>query len=75
MKNRIKEIFENSTGISSDKYNENSKFMDDLGLDSLDLIDVIMTCEKEFGIIIPDEAVVYMKTVGDLINYIEERCS
>ena len=74
MKERIIQIFEDSTGIPKDSYTLESNLKYDLGLDSLDVIDLILNCEKEFGIIIPDDEVVLMDTLQDLINYIEEHC-
>ena len=49
-----------------------SLIADDLGADSLDVVEVIMSLEDEFGIEVPDEAVKDVRTVGDVVNYIEE---
>lgn len=48
-----------------------SSFIDDLGADSLDLVDLVMSLEDEFGVEVPDDAIETMKTVGDAVKYIE----
>ena len=47
-----------------------SKLIEDLGADSLDLIELVMSCEDEFGISLPDEEIAKFKTVGDIVNYL-----
>ena len=53
--------------------NEDSEVIDDLGADSLDIVDLVMTLEEEFDTEIPDEDIENLKTVGDIVKYIEER--
>lgn len=49
-----------------------SKLIEDLGADSLDLIELVMSCEDEFGIALPDEEIAKFKTVGDIVNYLSK---
>ncbi len=70
---KVKEIIVNQLdGVSEDQITENSNFIDDLGADSLDIYELIMAFEDEFGIEIPDEDAEKIKTVGDAVKYIEE---
>ncbi|MBA7535376.1 Acyl carrier protein [subsurface metagenome] len=69
---RIKKIIVKQLGIDESKITENSSFLDDLGADSLDTIDFIMELEEEFNIEIPDEDAGKMKTVGDVIKYLDK---
>ncbi len=52
---------------------ENSSISDDLGADSLDVVDLVMALEDEFGVDIPEEEVENIKTVGDIVKYIEDK--
>ena len=65
---RIKKIIVNRLGVDESKITENSSFIDDLGADSLDIIDLVMAFEEEFDIEIPDEDVNKMRTFGDVIK-------
>ena len=70
---KVKEIIVNQLdGVSEDQITENSNFIDDLGADSLDIYELIMAFEDEFGIEIPDKDAEKIKTVGDAVKYIEE---
>ena len=69
---RIKKIIVNRLGVDESKITENSSFIDDLGADSLDIIDLVMAFEEEFDIEIPDEDVEKMKTFGDVIKYLNK---
>lgn len=60
-------------GISSDKIDPDSKIIDDLGADSLDVIELLSLAEEEFGVKIPDEDGDKMVTVGDLVSYLEDK--
>ena len=73
VESKIKELIENKLGINSRHYSENSNFREDLGCDSLDLIDLIMEVEREFNIAIPDSDIDQVSTVKGLINYVKER--
>ncbi|MBA7589678.1 Acyl carrier protein [subsurface metagenome] len=69
---RIKKIIVKQSGIDESKITENSSFLDDLGLDSLDIIELIMELEEEFNIEIPDKEAEKIKTVGDVIKYLNK---
>ena len=56
-----------------EQVNEDSEVIDDLGADSLDIVDLVMTLEEEFDTEIPDEDIENLKTVGDIVKYIEDR--
>ena len=58
--------------IEPDEVNENTDIIDDLGADSLDVVDLVMTLEDEFDIEIPDEDIEGIRTVGELARYLEE---
>ena len=70
----VKEILTQTLGINENKISENANFVDDLGADSLDSVEIIMAVEEKFNICCPDEDAVNIKTVKDLIRYIEEKC-
>lgn len=59
--------------MEADKVTETASFIDDLGADSLDIVELVMTMEEEFELDIPDEDAEKMKTVGDVINYIKTK--
>ncbi len=73
MEQRIKEIIADQLGVEGDKLNPSAKFVEDLGADSLDVVELIMAFEEEFGIEIPDEDAEKIRTVGDVIDYIKEK--
>ena len=68
---RVKEIIVEELGVEADKVTPDASFVDDLGADSLDTVELVMAFEEEFGIDIPDEDAEQMRTVGDAISYIE----
>ena len=68
---RVKKIIVEHLGIDPDKVTENANFIDDLGADSLDSVELTMRFEEEFGCEIPDEAAESMFTVGDVIKFLE----
>jgi len=70
---RIKEIIADQLGVEVEKITPEAKFVDDLGADSLDVVELIMAFEEEFGIEIPDEDAEKIQTVGDVINYLKEK--
>ena len=70
---RIKKIILDRLGVDESKITEDSSFVDDLGLDSLDIVELIMAFEEEFDIEIPDKDAEKIKTVGDAINEIRKR--
>ena len=70
---RVREIIIDELGVEADKVTTNASFVDDLGADSLDTVELIMAFEEEFGIDIPDEDAEKMRTVGDAVSYIERQ--
>ncbi len=70
---KVKKIIVDQLGISPDEVTLDAKFVDDLGADSLDIVELIMAFEEEFEIEIPDEDAEKIETVGDAVRYIEER--
>ncbi len=70
---RVKEIIIDELGVEADKVTTDASFVDDLGADSLDTVELIMAFEEEFGIDIPDEDAEKMRTVGDAVVYIEQQ--
>ncbi len=68
---RVKDIVVEQLGVSADQVNPAAKFVDDLGADSLDTVELIMALEEEFGIEIEDEEAEKLQTVDDVIKYIE----
>ncbi len=73
LEQRIKEIIADQLGVEVDKLNPNAKFVEDLGADSLDVVELVMAFEEEFGIEIPDEDAEKIRTVGDVIDYLKGR--
>ncbi len=72
---KVKSIVAEKLGIEEDKIRPESAFADDLDADSLDIVDLIMALEEEFNIEIPDEEAEKIATVGDAVDYIEEKSS
>jgi len=69
---RVKKIVVEHLGVESEKVTEDASFIDDLGADSLDIVELVMAFEEEFGVEIPDDAAEKIITVSDAIKYIEE---
>ena len=69
---KVKKIIVDQLDVEEDKVTEAASITDDLGADSLDVVDLVMSFEEEFDIEIPDEAVENIKTVGDIVKYIED---
>ncbi|MCJ7789123.1 MAG: acyl carrier protein, partial [Candidatus Atribacteria bacterium] len=67
---RVKKIIIDQLGIDASKITEESSFVDDLGADSLDIVELIMAFEEEFDVEIPDEDAEKIKTVGDATKYL-----
>jgi len=70
---RVKKVTCEELGVSDTEVKEESSFTDDLGADSLDVVELVMALEEEFGIDIPDDDVTNLKTVGDAVTYIETK--
>jgi acyl carrier protein len=68
---RVKEIIVNELGVEAEKVTADASFVEDLGADSLDTVELVMAFEEEFGIDIPDDAAEQMGTVGQAIQYLE----
>ena len=68
---RVKKIVVEHLGVEPDKVTEGASFIDDLGADSLDTVELVMAFEEEFSIEIPDDAAEKIQTVGDAINFIQ----
>jgi acyl carrier protein len=70
---RVKNIICDQLAVEAEKVTETASFIDDLGADSLDIVELVMTMEEEFELDIPDEDAEKMKTVGDVIGYIKTK--
>ena len=70
---QVKKIVKEQLGVEEDEIQMSSTFVDDLGADSLDIVELIMAFEEEFSIEIPDEKAEKIKTVEDVVKYIEEQ--
>jgi acyl carrier protein len=68
---RVKKIVVEHLGVEGDKVTEEASFIDDLGADSLDIVELVMAFEEEFGVEIPDDAAEKISTVKDAIDYID----
>jgi len=69
---RVKKIVVEHLGVEPDKVTEEARFIDDLGADSLDIVELVMAFEEEFGVEIPDDAAEKITTVKDAIDYIDQ---
>ncbi len=69
---KVTEIIIDELGVEADKVSADASFVEDLGADSLDTVELIMSFEEEFEIDIPDEDAEQMRTVGDAIDYIKQ---
>ncbi|MFA5146322.1 MAG: acyl carrier protein [Candidatus Omnitrophota bacterium] len=70
---KIRQIIADQLGVKKEEVTDNAKFVDDLGADSLDTVELVMALEEEFGIEIPDEDAEKLTTVGDSLRYIDEK--
>ena len=69
---RVKDIIVEQLGVNADQVTAEAKFIEDLGADSLDIVELVMALEEEFGNEIPDEQAEKLLTVGDVTKYIED---
>ncbi len=69
---KVKKIIVDKLSVDESKVTEESKFIDDLGADSLDVVELIMQLEEDFGISIPDDEAENIMTVADAVRYIDE---
>lgn len=70
---KVKTIIAEQLGVNMDEVKPEAKFIDDLGADSLDTVELVMALEEEFGAEIPDEDAEKLTTVGDAIDYIKDK--
>lgn len=70
---KVKKIIVDQLDVEEDKVTDAASITDDLGADSLDVVDLVMSFEEEFDIEIPDDQVEKIKTVGDIVKFIEEK--
>jgi acyl carrier protein len=70
---KVKDIIVEELGVEREKLTSEASFMEDLGADSLDTVELVMAFEKEFDIDIPDEDAEKLRTVGDAMNYLHEK--
>lgn len=70
---KVKSIIAEQLGVKPEEVTPEAKFIDDLGADSLDTVELVMALEEEFGIEIPDEEAEKLVTVGDALRYIEQK--
>ena len=73
IESRVRDIIVNELGVEPSKVTMEASFVEDLGADSLDTVELVMAFEEEFGIEIPDEDAEKMETVGDAMKYLEEK--
>lgn len=72
---KVKAIVAEQLGVKEEEVTDTASFVDDLGADSLDTVELVMALEEEFGIEIPDEDAEKMATVGDAVRYIESKAT
>ena len=72
VEDRVKKIVIEHLGVEADKVAGDASFIDDLGADSLDTVELVMAFEEEFGIEIPDDAAETIQTVGDAVKFIDK---
>jgi acyl carrier protein len=73
LEEKIKEIIVEQLGVSAEEAVPEASFIDDLGADSLDIVELVMALEEEWGLEIPDDDAEKIQTIQDAITYIEER--
>ncbi len=73
IEDKVKQIIVENLGVDESEVTPEASFIDDLGADSLDTVELVMAFEEEFNIEIPDEDAEKMTTVGDAINYLKEK--
>ncbi len=73
LEEKVYQIISDQLGVEKDKLSPDKKLIEDLGADSLDVVELIMAFEEEFGVEIPDEDAEKIQTVGDIIAYLKEK--
>ena len=75
LEDKVKDIIVEQLGVNPEQVTPEASFIEDLGADSLDTVELVMAFEEEFGAEIPDEDAEKLQTVGDAIKYVEEKTS
>ncbi len=70
---KVKELIVDQLGVEPEEVTEQASFVDDLGADSLDIVELVMAFEENFGLEIPDEDAEKIRTVGDAVSYIKSK--
>lgn len=73
MKNKVINLIAETLDVDKAKLNEKTNLVEDLDVESLDLVDLVGAFEEEFGVVIQDKDIKNLQTIGDIVNYIEER--
>ena len=73
LEEKVKDIIVEELGVEREKLTDSASFMEDLGADSLDTVELVMAFEKEFDIDIPDEEAEKLRTVGDALKYLKDK--
>ncbi len=73
LEEKVKDIIVEELGVERDKLTNDASFMEDLGADSLDTVELVMAFEKEFDVDIPDEEAEKLRTVGDALKYLHDK--
>jgi acyl carrier protein len=72
---KVKDIIVEQLGVNPEQVTETASFIEDLGADSLDTVELVMAFEEEFGVEVPDEDAEKLQTVGNVVEYIEKKTS
>ena len=72
---KVKDIIVEQLGVNPEQVTPQAKFIEDLGADSLDTVELVMAFEEEFNVEVPDEEAEKLQTVGDVVKYIEDKSS
>jgi len=75
IREKVKKVIVEQLSVNAEEITDDASFIEDLGADSLDIVELVMEFEEQFGIDIPDEEAEKITTVGDAIKYIEAKCS
>ena len=75
IEDKVKDIIVEQLGVNEEQVTPDAKFIEDLGADSLDTVELVMAFEEEFDIEVPDEEAEKLTSVGDVINYVEKAAS
>jgi acyl carrier protein len=70
---KVRDIIEKELGVEREKLTNEASFIEDLGADSLDIVELVMEFEKEFNLDIPDEDAEKLRTVGDAVSYLDQK--